>query len=134
MRNPSTLAALLSALFLPASLLAAEESAFLQNTRQLILEGARSGEGYFRSDGKALVFQSEREPGNPFYQIYTLDLVSGDVSRLSTGTGKTTCAFFQPAQNRLLFSSTHADPQAEAKMTAELEFRASGKTRRYSWD
>ena len=107
MRNPSTLAALLSALFLPASLLAAEESAFLQNTRQLILEGARSGEGYFRSDGKALVFQSEREPGNPFYQIYTLDLVSGDVSRLSTGTGKTTCAFFQPTQNRLLFSSTH---------------------------
>ena len=61
MRNPSTLAALLAALFLPAPLPAAEESAFLQNTRQLILEGARSGEGYFRSDGKALVFQSERE-------------------------------------------------------------------------
>ena len=134
MRNPSSLAALLSALVLPASLLATEESAFLQNTRQLILEGARSGEGYFRSDGKALVFQSEREAGNPFYQIYTLDLVSGDVSRLSTGKGKTTCAFFQPAQNRLLFSSTHADPQAQAKLTAELEFRASGKTRRYSWD
>jgi Tol biopolymer transport system component len=134
MRNPSTPAALLAALCFTSSLTAADESVFLQNTRQLILEGARSGEGYFRSDGKALVFQSERETGNPFYQIYTLDLLTGDVSRLSPGKGKTTCAFFQPGQNRLLFSSTHADPQAQAKMTAELEFRASGKTRRYSWD
>ena len=45
MRNPSTLTALLAAVLLPASLPAAEESDFLQNTRQLILEGARSGEG-----------------------------------------------------------------------------------------
>lgn len=113
---------------------ASEEGVFLQNSRQLIFEGQRSGEGYFRPDGKALVFQSEREAGNPFYQIYSLDLESGDTRRVSPGIGKTTCAFFQPGSSRLLFSSTHDDPEALAKQKAELEFRASGKTRRYSWD
>ena len=49
---------------------AAKEALFLTNTRQLIYEGRRSGESYFSADGKFLVFQSEREPDNPFYQIY----------------------------------------------------------------
>ena len=110
------------------------ETALLKNTRQLIFEGLRSGEGYFRPDGKALIFQSEREAGNPFYQIYSLDLETGDTRRVSPGQGKTTCAFFQPGGSRVLFSSTHEDPEALAKQKAELDFRASGKTRRYSWD
>jgi len=37
---------------------------------------------------EALVFQSEREPGNPFYQIYTLDLSTGDVKRISPASAK----------------------------------------------
>src|SRR5207247_7135633 len=49
------------------------EEQFLSNTRQLTFAGKRSGEGYFSSDGKTLIFQSEREPDNPFYQIYLLD-------------------------------------------------------------
>ena len=110
------------------------ERRFIQNARQLIYEGKRSGEGYFHPDGKSLVFQSEREEGNPFYQIYLLDLLSGDSTRVSPGHGKTTCAFFQPATARLLFASTHHDPEALTKQKAELEFRASGKTRRYAWD
>ena len=112
----------------------AGEERFLSRTRQLIFDGRRSGEGYFSPDGKALIFQSEREPGNPFYQIYTLDLEAGDTVRVSTGVGKTTCAFFRPGTDELLFSSTHLDPEARAKQKAELEFRASGKERRYSWD
>ena len=67
----------------------AKEAQFLSNTRQLIYEGRRSGEGYFSADGKFLVFQSEREADNPFYQIYLLNLESGDINRVSTGTGKT---------------------------------------------
>src|SRR5215472_16092808 len=108
------------------------EARFLSHTRQLVFEGRRSGEGYFSPDGKALIFQSEREPGNPFYQIYTLDLETGDTIRVSPGIGKTTCAFFRPATDEVLFSSTHLDPDAGAKQMAELEFRASGKARRYS--
>jgi Tol biopolymer transport system component len=110
------------------------EARFLSNTRQLIFDGRRSGEGYFSADGKALIFQSEREPGNPFYQIYTLNLENGDTRRVSTGVGKTTCAFFRPGSDEVLFASTHLDPDATAKQKAEFELRASGKQRRYSWD
>ncbi len=113
---------------------AAQEARFLTNTRQLIFEGRRSGEGYFSPDGNKLIFQSEREPGNPFYQIYTLDFQTGDTRRVSPGTGKTTCSFFQPGTDRVIFASTHGDPEAVAKQKAELDFRASGKARRYSWD
>ena len=110
------------------------EAQFLSNIRQLTYEGRRSGEGYFSPDGKALIFQSEREAGNPFYQIYILDLESGENHRVSPGIGKTTCAFFRPRSDEVLFASTHNDPDARAKQKAELDFRASGKQRRYSWD
>jgi Tol biopolymer transport system component len=113
---------------------ATSEAEFLSNPRQLIFEGKRSGEGYFSPDGKALIFQSEREPENPFYQIYLLDLESGDSHRVSPGIGKTTCAFFRPGADEVLFASTHLDPEAKARQQAELDFRASGKQRRYSWD
>jgi Tol biopolymer transport system component len=111
-----------------------QESRFLTNARQLIFEGRRSGEGYFSADVGKLIFQSEREEGNPFYQMYVLDLSSGDSSRVSPGMGKTTCGFFQPSTDRVIFASTHADPDARAKQKSELEFRASGKQRRYAWD
>src|SRR4051794_31972453 len=112
----------------------ANEARFLNNARQLIFEGKRSGEGYFHPDGNLLIFQSEREEANPFYQMYLLDLLSGETARVSPGTGKTTCGFFQAGTDRVLFASTHADPDAVAKQKIELDFRASGKQRRYSWD
>ena len=113
---------------------AGDEAQFLSETRQLTFEGKRSGEGYFSPDGNFLIFQSERDPDNPFYQIYLLDLETGDTHRVSPGPGKTTCSFFRPGTDEVLFASTHQDPEARAKMRAELEFRASGKQRRYAWD
>src|SRR5262245_33379339 len=111
-----------------------QERDFLSRTRRLTVEGRRSGEGYWSPDGKRLVFQSEREPGNPFYQIYVMDLTSGDVKRVSPGIGKTTCAFFRPGTDQILFASTHHDPKSRQYQDEELAFRASGKERRYSWD
>ncbi len=110
------------------------ETNFLSRIRQLTFEGRRAGEGYFSPDGKALIFQSEREPGNPFYQIYILDLETGDSHRVSPGIGKTTCGFFRPGTDEVLFASTHHDPEARAKQQAELDLRASGQQRRYAWD
>ena len=75
---------------------ASRESDFLSRIRRLTVEGRRAGEGYWAPDGQRLVFQSEREPGNPFYQIYLMDMTSGDVSRVSPGIGKTTCSFINP--------------------------------------
>ena len=112
----------------------AAEPQFLSNIRQLTYDGKRAGEGYFSEDGNALIFQSEREPDNPFYQIYFLDLLTGDTHRVSSGIGKTTCAFFRPGTDEVLYASTHHDPFAKAKQEEELKFRASGKERRYSWD
>jgi len=110
------------------------ESDFLTRIRRLTVEGRRAGEGYWSPDGKKLVFQSEREPGNPFYQIYTVDLTTGDTTRISPGYGKTTCSFFRPGTNEIEFASTHHDPKSKQYQQEELDFRASGKQRRYSWD
>jgi Tol biopolymer transport system component len=108
--------------------------AFMKNARQLTYEGVRSGESYFSPDGKFLIFQSEREEGNPFYQIYILSFETGDIHRVSPGTGKTTCSFFRPGTDRVEFASTHLDPDAVKKQKEEIEFRASGQERRYAWD
>jgi Tol biopolymer transport system component len=110
------------------------ERELLSRVRRLTVEGRRAGEGYWSPDGRRLVFQSEREPGNPFYQIYTVDLTTGQTFRISPGIGKTTCAFFRPGSDQILFSSTHHDPKSKQLQDEELAFRASGKERRYAWD
>jgi len=111
-----------------------DESVLLSRTRQLTYDGRRAGEGYYSPDGTHMTLQSERAPGNPFYQIYDLDLTTGDARRISPGIGKTTCSFFQPGTGAIIFSSTHHDPRSEEYQRVELEFRASGQERRYAWD
>ncbi len=110
------------------------EARFLKGIVQLTFEGKRSGEGYFNRDGSRMVFQSERLADNPFYQIYTLDFETGQTSPVSSGSGKTTCAWLHPDGKRVLYASTEHDPNAKQKQTDELAFRESGETRRYSWD
>src|SRR5258707_6164380 len=111
-----------------------QDGDFLTRVRRLTIEGKRAGEGYWSPDGTRLVFQSEREPGNPFYQIYVLDMASGETKRISNGTGKTTCAFFRPGTSEIEYASTHLDPKSKQYQDDELAFRASGKERRYAWD
>jgi Tol biopolymer transport system component len=99
----------------------AGEKRFISRARRLTFEGRRAGEGYFSPDGTQLVFQSEREEGNPFFQIYVLDFESGEARRVSPGHGKTTCAFFHADGKRILFSSTHHDPRSLEYQQVELE-------------
>lgn len=140
LRRPSAPALILLAALVSALVSAAQvaeppghELELLTNTRQLIFEGRRSGEGYFSADGRRMIFQSERDPDNPFYQIYLMDLETGDTARVSTGAGKTTCAWIHPSGERVLFASTHEDPDAHKKQREELEKRAAGQGSRYSW-
>lgn len=126
-------------LFLPLCLMvtsafAQSESDYLTNIRQLTFEGRRAGEGYFNKDGTKMVFQSEREEGNPFYQIYLMDLETGDQERISPGMGKTTCAWIHPDGKRILFASTHSDTKSKDLQAAEYEERATSRVRKYSWD
>jgi Tol biopolymer transport system component len=107
---------------------------FMSEVRQLTFEGRRAGEGYFSADGSKMVFQSERDPKNPFYQIFLMDMQTGDVERISPGMGKTTCAWVHPDNNRVLYASTHLDPKSKQYQQDELDMRASGQQRRYEWD
>ena len=109
------------------------EHRLLAEVRQLTFVGRRAGEGYFSGDGSRMVFQSEREPGNPFYQMYTLEFETGRVDRVSPGFGKTTCGWIHPDGRKVLFASTHEDPDAVKKQREELDKREAGESRRYSW-
>jgi Tol biopolymer transport system component len=109
-------------------------TSLITNVRQLTFDGKRAGEGYFSADGKQIIFQSEREPNNPFYQIYLKNLETGDLRRISPGTGKTTCSWIHPSGKKVLFSSTHQDPKTLTKMRDEIEIRKKGTVRSYSWD
>lgn len=111
-----------------------DEAKWLTNVRQITFDGRRAGEGYFSRDGKRMVFQSERDPANPFYQIYVTDFETGDITKVSPGHGKTTCAWIHPDGNHVLFASTQDDPAATEKQREEIELRNSGKERRYAWD
>jgi Tol biopolymer transport system component len=124
----------LAALSAAGSLAVADdEASLLSNTRQLIFQGRRSGEGYFSADGSRMIFQSERAADNPFYGMYLLDMETGDTHRLSSAVGKTTCGWIHPKAEKVLFASTHEDPQAELKQRQELDKRAAGQGSRYSW-
>lgn len=69
--------------------------------------GGENAEGYFSGDGRKLIFQSTRD-GYPCDRIYTLDLATGRTRMVSTGTGRTTCAYYYDRDRRVLFASTHA--------------------------
>ena len=77
----------------------------LKNVKQLTF-GGQNAEAYFSSDGKKLVFQSERD-GAPCDQQFVMNLSDGKVTRVSTGGGRTTCGFWFADGSRVLFSSTH---------------------------
>ena len=110
------------------------EDQFLSNTQQLITESLRSGEGYFSADGSRFIFQSEVPGDNPFYQIYVRDLATGATNRVSPGIGLTTCSWIHPTLDRVMFSSTHEDPDALNKQAEEIRIRESGVERPYGWD
>lgn len=117
-----------------------QETAHLSNIRQVTTDFVRAGEGYFSPDGKQIIFQAEeKEGGNPFYQIFVMDLESGKYRRVSPGIGKTTCSFFRPDGKKIIFASSHLDPDAKKKQEEEYKKREedakSGKPpQRYRWD
>ena len=90
---------------LPATKYDAREK-HLANIRQLTFEG-ENAESYLSFDEKKLVFQSRGPQTGTCDQIYTMDLNGGYVKRISTGNGRTTCGYWFPDGERILFASTH---------------------------
>lgn len=115
------------------------EAVYLSNIKQLTSEYVRAGEAYFSPDGKKIVFQAEEKgTGNPFYQIFVQDLETGKANRVSPGMGRTTCAFFTPDSKRVIFASSHLDPDVKKHQDDEIkqreEEKKKGTRRRYVWD
>lgn len=77
----------------------------LANIRQLTF-GGQNAEAYFDWTGTRLVFQSTRPPFG-CDQIFTMRADGSDVRLVSTGKGRTTCAFFFPDGRRIIYASTH---------------------------
>ncbi len=79
----------------------------LQNIRQLTF-GGENTKAHFSIDGNRLIFQGMRSP-EACDQIFAVDVSGGEVRRLSTGVGRTTCANYIPGERRFVFASTHLD-------------------------
>jgi len=73
---------------------------------RMLTDGGENAEAYFSFDGSALVFQSTRAPYG-CDQIYTIPTAGGEPRLLSTGAGRTTCAYFLPGDEQIIYSSTH---------------------------
>ena len=113
------------------------ESQHLKNIRQVTSGMVKAGEGYFSPDCKTIIYQAVPQ-GYPFYQIYKQPLEGGKPTLVSTGRGRTTCAFFHPDGEKLIFATSHLDPQLsvteEKERKQQEEDAKTGKRRRYQWD
>lgn len=119
---------------------AAEESVegqYLTGVRQVTRGFVRAGEGYFAPDMKTISFQAVPRD-YPFYQIYIQALPDGEPRLVSTGRGRTTCSYFAPDGQSIIFASSHLDPNLDATEAAERRQQAAdaeaGRRRRYEWD
>jgi Tol biopolymer transport system component len=84
---------------------AALKEKHLQNVRQLTFAG-QNAEAYFSFDGQRLTFQSTKtEAGCD--QIYTMKIDGSEQKLVSTGRGRTTCSFFYPDGQSIVYASTH---------------------------
>ena len=83
----------------------AEEAGYFSNLRQLTF-GGQNAEAYWSPDGTKLVFQSTRGDAS-CDQIYVMNADGSDQRMVSTGQGVTTCGYFLPDNNGILYASTH---------------------------
>jgi Tol biopolymer transport system component len=94
---------------------AAGEEPFLSNVRQLTsteMGFINAGEAYFSPDARTVIFQAT-PLGKEEYQIFTMDLRTGKPKMVSTGRGACTCAYFHPTGEKIIFASSHLDPNAD---------------------
>ena len=77
-----------------------------------LTDGGENAEAYWASAGDKLIFQAHAGEGCD--QIYTMDVNRPLPERrlVSTGTGATTCPYFLPGDQEIIYSSTHLGGEA----------------------
>lgn len=130
--KPSLFFALAATAFLLHAPAWAQEE-HLRNIRQLTF-GGDNAEAYFSFDGTHLSMQSNNKAwGLKCDQIFSVDIerAAGDSTyrppMVSTGFGRTTCAYYLPDGKHILFASTH---EGGEQCPPEPEPRKDGK---YLW-
>lgn len=85
----------------------------LKNIRQLTY-GGDNAEAYFSPNGKFVSFQSNNKAwGVKCDQIFSMDIAKAAADSnykpalISTGKGRTTCSYYMPNGNDILYASTH---------------------------
>jgi Tol biopolymer transport system component len=73
---------------------------------RMLTDGGENAEAYFSFAGDKLIFQSTRPPFG-CDQIFTLHIDTAETSLASTGIGRTTCAYFLPGDEWIVYGSTH---------------------------
>jgi Tol biopolymer transport system component len=90
--------------------LALPQEKHLRNVRQLTFAG-ENAEAYFSADDRWLIFQGHQGQDSQGIdtcdQMYIMNTAGGERRLVSTGKGRTTCGYFFPAGDRILYSSTH---------------------------
>ncbi|MCX7744038.1 MAG: hypothetical protein N2167_05675 [Flavobacteriales bacterium] len=104
------------------------EEKHLRNV-MMLTNGGENAEAYWSFDNQKLTFQkTDPENGVPCDQIYYWNLSDGSMigkqpKLISTGKGRTTCAFFMPGDTTILYASTHlagdACPEAPPRKKGE---------------
>ncbi len=107
------------------------EALYLQNIKQLTTPAMgfeKAGEAYFSPDGNNIIFQAvpiDKE----YFQIYKMNLADGIPLLVSTGKGACTCAFFRGDGKKIIFASSHSDPDLELERPKIKNTQGS-----YKWD
>lgn len=106
----------------------ADESLYISNIRQITntnMGFLNAGKSYFSSDGQKIIFQATPLESD-YYQIYTLDLKTDQYQMVSTNHGVCGGAFFHPHRKKIIFASSHLDPDADIP-------KKSDDSGRYKW-
>ena len=98
------IASLLPILAGAQDLIKPEEKHF-KNMRQLSF-GGENAEAYFSGDDARLIFQSTRD-GLGCDQIFTMNTDGSGVKMISSGQGRTTCPFYNPSGDDIIYCSTY---------------------------
>jgi len=88
-----------------------EKEKYFKNVRQYTFKG-ENAEAYWSFDNKSVVFQSTNpEWGAPCDQIFIFNVEDGPIQSkpqlVSTGLGRTTCAYYMPKNKTVVYASTH---------------------------
>lgn len=82
-----------------------EGEKYFKNVKMLT-ESGENAEAYFSFDNKKLIYQSSFDDME-CDQIFTMNIDGSGKKIVSTGKGRTTCAYYYPGNEKILYASTH---------------------------